>query len=301
MSQLHQIRRGEVILVVEDHHPHVDDRPSVLLAHATGFCRQVWQPVIDELHGVCRVVTLDQRGHGDSDKPLSGYRWEEFGADLVAVVEALDLRALTAVGHSKGGAAVARLAGLCPERLRSTILLDPVLTPAMKDVAEGRSNFLAAGARRRRMVWSSRAEMLEAWRQREPFSTWDGAALQAYVDGGSRVLPDGRVELKCPGEIEAQVYEGGGSSGSLDWLDAIPVPTLLVVGGSSLALPQALAEHAATRLRDGRLLVLEGVGHFIPMERPALVASLIREAVGAAPVSGRRGGPMGAERDGLGA
>ncbi len=279
MSRIHEVCRGGVRLVVEDHHPERRDLPTVLLAHATGFCRQVWSPVLERLDGVARVVTLDQRGHGDSDKPEYGYEFEQFGFDLVGVIEELDLRDLTAVGHSKGGAAVARMASILPERLRTVILLDPVLIPAAVGPGVAQSNALAEAARRRRLVWSSREEMLESWSRREPFVRWAPAALRAYVEGGTRMRADGGVELKCPGEIEAMVYEGGARSGSLGWLEAIESETLLVSGGDSLTLPPELARHAAARLRRGRLILLEGVGHFIPMERPEAIATLIREAL----------------------
>ncbi len=279
MSRIHQVHRDGVRLVVEDHHPERQDLPTVLLAHATGFCRQVWAPVLERVEGVARVVTLDQRGHGDSDKPKEGYEFEQFGFDLVGVIEALDLRELTAVGHSKGGAAVARMASIVPERLRSVILLDPVLIPAEVGPATDRSNAMAEAARRRRRHWSSREEMLESWSRREPFVRWEPAALRAYVEGGTRECAEGGVELKCPGEIEAMVYEGGGRSGSLGWLETIEIDTLLVSGAESLTLPPELAHHAAAQLRRGRLIVLEGVGHFIPMEHPEAVATLICEAI----------------------
>jgi pimeloyl-ACP methyl ester carboxylesterase len=248
---------------------------ALVLAHATGFCGAVWRPLIPTLRERFRVVTLDQRGHGDSDKPDSAYAWRSFVDDLAGVIDAMRLRDVYAVGHSKGGAAVAGVAALHPGRIVRAALLDPVLMDPLPESREAPSNFLAVGARRRREVWDSRAQMMESFAARPPFDVWRRDFLEAYVEGGTFVREDGRVELKCPGEIEARVYEGAARSSSIEFLSRIDVPTLLVSGESSLTLPPARARQAAAMLRDGRLEVLPGVGHFFPMEAPDEVLRLL--------------------------
>jgi pimeloyl-ACP methyl ester carboxylesterase len=64
------------------------------------------------------------------------------------------------------------------------------------------------------------------------------------------------------------VYEGAARSSSVAFLPGVAIPTLIVSGGSSLTLPPERARRAAAMLRDGRLEVLPGVGHFVPMEAP---------------------------------
>src|SRR5262249_9806133 len=58
-----------------------------------------------------RVVAHDRRGHGRSSQPSSGNDMNGYADDLAAVIEALDLRAATLVGHSTGGGEVARYIG----------------------------------------------------------------------------------------------------------------------------------------------------------------------------------------------
>ena len=67
------------------------DGPPLLFLHATGFHAWVWAPYAEHFRATHRVLALDQRGHGESDKPPSGYRWEEFGADLMRFLDALTL------------------------------------------------------------------------------------------------------------------------------------------------------------------------------------------------------------------
>jgi pimeloyl-ACP methyl ester carboxylesterase len=269
-----------VRLAVTDHAPGRTDLRPLVLAHATGFCGGVWKPIAAVLAGRYRVISFDQRGHGDSDKPPDDYAWQNFVADLAALLERLELRDVVAVGHSKGGAAVAGAVAEFPGRISRAVLLDPVLVPRLPSGQDRpSSNALAEGARRRRMVWSSRAEMLESFAVRMPFAAWRRDVLEAYVECGTTDRAEGGIVLKCPGEIEARVYEGGARSASLEYLPRATVPTLLVAGGESSTLPLELARHAVEQLPDGRLIVLAGVGHFVPMERPDEVVRLIDEFV----------------------
>lgn len=176
----------------------------------------------------------------------------------------------------KEGAAVAGVAADFPDRISRAVLIDPVLVPRLEPGdSRPSTNALAEGARRRRMVWPSRSEMLESFSLRPPFSEWDPAVLRAYVEAGTFDLPDGRIQLKCPGEVEASIYESGMHSRSLEYLTRVAVPTSLITGGISTTLPPELARHAASLLADGRLHVLPGVGHFVPMQAPARVIELI--------------------------
>jgi len=277
MPRVSRISVNGVALAVTDHGTASDrvDVRALVLAHATGFCGAVWSPMVPELRERFRVVTLDQRGHGDSDKPERDYAWRDFSTDLAGVIDGLGLRDVYAVGHSKGGAAVAGVVAHHPGRIARAVLLDPVLMAPLPEVVEA-VNPLAAGARRRRMIWDSREQMLASFAARPPFDRWRRDFLDAYLEGGTRDRADGTVELKCPGEIEARVYEGGVRSSSLEYLPLMNVPTLLVSGGESLTLPPKRARQAAALLPQGQLEILPGVGHFIPMEAPDAVLRLLR-------------------------
>jgi len=274
MSTTARLQVNGVSLAVTDHGPGAHGIPALVLAHATGFCGAVWEPFVAAFRADHRVIVFDQRGHGDSDKPAAPYEWRDFVLDLAALIDRLELRDVVAIGHSKGGAAVAGVAADFPGRIGRAVLLDPVLVPRLEDAPA--SNRLAEGARRRRMVWESRAEMLESFLGRAPFTNWDPQVLRAYVQHGTFDLPDGQVQLKCPAEVEASIYEGGARSASLDYLPRIAVPTLLVRGEESSTLPPELARHAAGLLRDGRLHSVPGLGHFVPMEAPAAIIDLVR-------------------------
>src|SRR5262249_26852267 len=154
----------------------------LVLVHATGFHEHVWDPFLPSLVDRFRVVTLDNRGHGESDKPPSGYHWDGFGKDALAVVDELGLRGACGMGHSAGGAALLLAEAARPGTFGPLVLLDPVLPdPAMRPYMTGDANPMVASARKRRPLWDSREQMVQRMRDRSPLQNWRDDFLRAYV------------------------------------------------------------------------------------------------------------------------
>ena len=243
----------------------------ILLLHATGFLAHLWQPVAEKLATGRSAYAYDSRGHGDSDKPESRYHWQRFVDDLAAFMEKCDLRSIPVAGHSAGAAAAACLAAERPEYISRLVLIEPIIRHG-EQLPSREVGDLVSAARRRRMVWGSREELVESYRDRPPFSRWREDVLRLYAKEGTFQREDGQFQLKCPGEIEAQIYE---NSASLDVWEALPriaCPTLLLRGELTDAYLTAIAEGASQRIPDACLAVIEGAGHLAPMERPDAVA-----------------------------
>jgi pimeloyl-ACP methyl ester carboxylesterase len=253
------------------------DGPPLVFLHATGFHAWLWLPYARRFAPTHRVLALDQRGHGESDKPATGYRWERFGEDLAGFLDVLGLEAVRAVGHSKGGTAIAAAATAGTARLACAVLVDPVLMSGPPAHEPATESPLAAGARRRRNVWPSREAMFSSLRGRMPFETWEEEFVRLYVDHGVADRPDGQVELRCPGAIESQVYAEAAMTDGFALLDALAVPTLLVRGERSPGLGERETADALARLRAGHVHTIPRAGHFVPMERSAAVGDAIAE------------------------
>ena len=69
-----------------------------------------------------RVFALDQRGHGDSDRPATGYAMHDLAADVVAFMDAQGIRRAAVVGHSMGSIVAREVARLAPARLSHLVL-----------------------------------------------------------------------------------------------------------------------------------------------------------------------------------
>jgi pimeloyl-ACP methyl ester carboxylesterase len=96
-----------------------------LLVHGLASNARLWDGVADRLADLGHpVAAVDQRGHGRSDKPDTGYDFETVAADLVAVAEALGFERPVAVGQSWGGNVVVELAHHHPGATRGVACVD---------------------------------------------------------------------------------------------------------------------------------------------------------------------------------
>ena len=253
--------------------------PPLVLAHATGFLARLWEPVAEHLSGRT-VYAPDTRGHGDSDKPppaSSTYHWARLVGDLRAFLDALGLEGAHFAGHSAGGSTGLYLAAHEPRYLSRLVLIEPIVMPGGFEIDESRRNEMAEGARRRRAVFASVAEMIEQYRSRPLFDRWPDDVLRLYCEHGTFVREDGQVQLKCSGDVEGAVFANSGSLKIWDVLPDVTAPTLVLRGEHAEAFTAMAAEAVANRLPDARLVDIPDAGHLAPMERPKTVAALIRE------------------------
>jgi pimeloyl-ACP methyl ester carboxylesterase len=249
--------------------------PAIVLHHATSLHAWVWHPIAQRLVARGRVLAYDARGHGDSDKPASDYGWDRFARDLVGFIEALQLGPATLVGHSSGGTAALACAAWRPELVTRIVALEPVLVPPQVEGRVPGHRQLSEGARRRRTVWPSLEAAARHLRQREAYAHWREDVLRLYLEKGTFRRPDGQVELKMSGELEAQVYEGRPALDIWPLLSSVRCPVLLVMGRSpSPGLDVGIRE-AARHLPDARLEQMAAGSHFFPQELPEETAGII--------------------------
>jgi len=266
-------------------------RPPALLMHATGFLAALWQPVAEALAPHYRVLAYDARGHGDSDKPVlseaegppSGYHWQVFLDDLRGFLDAMALEHVFVIAHSASSVAALHLAANEPRFVSRLVAIEPILFPP--DAAsqrDERGSGLAEGARRRRMVWPSRDDLYRTYRQRPAFAKWRDDVLRLYVEEATFARADGQVELKCPGEIEAQMYENSGTLDAWPLLPEIACPVLVMRGeGTDPSLFRS-AGLIAGAIPGARVYTIEGAGHFSVMEKPDVIAEQVLAFAGEA-------------------
>jgi pimeloyl-ACP methyl ester carboxylesterase len=209
----------------------------------------------------------------------------EFVLDLIPLVEHLieerggEPIAL-GLGNSFGGLVTAYAAALRPKLFRKVAMLDPVIRPPAHmfeemlasmpvpdpEALRGRGNPMAVLARKRQQVWPSREIARDVWKDKEMFQDWNPRALQLYVEEGMRDRPDGQVELKCKGEVEASVFEASGMLDLFEVAHQLEAPTLILRAGRGY-FPMAVYEELAARMHAGRALELD-IDHLMPMHDP---------------------------------
>lgn len=248
--------------------------PDLLVCHATGFHGLAYRPLAQCLGERFTVWALDFRGHGSSGPaPGNDYAWNGMGADVAACAAAIGAPQLYGFGHSMGGAALLLAERSQPSMFTGLFLYEPIVLP--RDFFDAPdANPLAAGARNRREVFSSRAEALARYSSRLPLAVMRADALASYVEGGFVDLPDGRVRLACSAETEARTFEASGGL-STEEVPAIGVPATVAAGtvAGTASDPGSLSPAIAEALPRGRFRSFDNLGHFGPLEAPGIVAA----------------------------
>ena len=255
-----------------------DGRP-LLFCHATGFHGRVYRAVAEELpHRRC--IALDFRGYGDSTEQDGELRWEGFADDVLAVIDAMGLHDVQAVGHSKGGAALLLAEQARPGTFDRLVCFEPIVFPGPPPGTEpGDENPLAAVTRRRREHFDSYEEAIERFGSKPPLGSLRPDVLDDYVRHGFRPAEGGGVTLKARREHEASTYDTGSQHRAFDHLADVSCPVLVVHGGDG-GFPALVAPTIVETLPQGTLRPMTDLGHFGPLEDPVAVADVVRGFLG---------------------
>ncbi len=255
----------------------------IVLSHATGLHARCWDGVVSHLDGF-HVIAADHRGHGQSSK-TPPFGWDQFGADLIALINELDLSDINGAGHSMGGHCMVQAAASEQERFRQLTLFDPVIMePSVYATAPHRAGKQHPVAKRRN-TWDSPQQMIDEFKARAPFSRWHPDVLCDYCHYG--LVRDGDAfKLACPPEVEAGIYTASMDMSIFDYIPLVEVPVTVVraeARGFEAAAKDFSASptwpELASRFLKGRDRYLPEYSHFMPMENPALAASLIVSGV----------------------
>ena len=101
-------------------------KPDLLLVHGWTNFSASWSAVAEHFQDRYRIIAPDLRGHGESDKPQTGYCLRDFAEDIRQLIENLELKRPAYVGHSWGGNIGTMLASDSPELISRAFLEDPV-------------------------------------------------------------------------------------------------------------------------------------------------------------------------------
>lgn len=98
------------------------DAQTLIFVHAMSFHQDIWQDVISHMPSGTRIVTYDQRGHGESNVPALPYSLDDYAGDAIRLLDHLEVRACYLVGISFGGLVAQRVAELRPDLVERLVL-----------------------------------------------------------------------------------------------------------------------------------------------------------------------------------
>jgi pimeloyl-ACP methyl ester carboxylesterase len=265
--------------------------PPLLLAHG-GFdfagTFDGFAPLLAD--GGWRVVSWDQRGHGDSAHAAL-YSWEADARDARTVLDGTSRGPVPFVGHSKGGAVLSHLAEACPHRCTKLVNIDglPSREPLPDVTDHERTRRFAYEVGR----WLDRRRAA-ASAERKPGTLDDLARRRARMNPrlphawlryiatiGARRDPDG-----WRWKIDPALHFGGFGPWRPGWalerLPGLPVPLL----GILALVPEEMGWGTSTAALEpwlppgARLEAFPETGHFVHIERPREVADLVLSFLG---------------------
>ena len=245
--------------------------PLVLLHGFTGHAR-TWDHFAEAIADRFRLLALDQRGHGDSDRAPDGdYRIAAMAGDLAAFADAVCPGRFNLVGLSMGGRVAIAYTGAYPERVERLVLVDigPEIAPE--------------GLARIRTFVSKVPEELESEEQayqllRAAAPRYSEPLLRHRVKHSFTRLASGKLGWKYDKALRAQTREGTRDMPNL-WPDLarITCPTLIVRGSESDVLSPEIGRRMLEILPDGRLVEIPEAGHTVPGDQPEAFARIVGE------------------------
>lgn len=265
-----------------------DNDPPLLLAHGgfdfagtlDGFAPRL-------AAGGWRVISWDQRGHGDSEHAAL-YNWEADQRDAVAVLKSVTNNAVPVVGHSKGGGVMMALADVRPDLVSALVNLDGLPSKrTMPDVADrDRTRLMAADLIQRLDYRHHAHEAVRkpgtveelAKRRARMNPRLDHDWLKYLVSVGAQESEDG-----WRWKLDPTMRFGGFGPYRPEWslfrLPGLAVPFLGILGGvqEDMGWGTERVDVEQWLPHGGRLEVIDDVGHFVHIERPDHITAMTLE------------------------
>lgn len=228
----------------------------IVFLHAFPLNRTMWAQQEAALSSQFRIITIDLRGHGESDAPLWRYTLDQTAEDVRSLLDHLAIQQALFVGLSMGGYILFAFYRKYADRVKGMVLAD---TKAQADTAEGKEG---------------RFQM----------------AQLAYKQGPSAIADLTLPKLLSPATIQSKpeivqrirtMIEGNQMSGivgdlmamaerpnSVPFLKEITCPTQIIVGDLDQATPPTDATLLAEQIPHARLAIIPNAAHLSNIEQP---------------------------------
>jgi pimeloyl-ACP methyl ester carboxylesterase len=227
--------------------------PALMLVHGLGTCSELWVNQVEPLGRDYRMIAVDLRGFGQSERPraANSYSIDLFAADLVALAARLGIDRLNYLGTSMGGFIGQTLALHNPGLISSLLLVHTAARMTMP------AEIVAA------RVAALRHQPMEEYACM--------VATQALAAGPQSPIFDWLVAMVARNDRDAYVKVLTEALGNFDQSDSVAslrFPTLVVVGDTDRVIPMKGGLELASLIPGAQTMVLKAAGHIGYAEQP---------------------------------
>lgn len=200
-----------------------DGTPLVLLHGLSANARFFDAIVEDGLGGSIRVMAVDLRGRGLTDKPATGYSIDDHVADVIGLLDLLELDRVHIGGHSFGGLLTYHLAAHHPERVAKCIVLD-----APDAITQTVVEQVKPSLKRLDATVPSIEVYLDAMRGQPYFEDWWDPRIEDYFRADVDESRDGSVRPRASSDTIGQAVEAASTTDWLGTIRRVLAPTLFI-------------------------------------------------------------------------
>jgi len=227
---------------------------AVVFVHCWACNREFWRGQVEAVADAgYRVVRLDLPGHGESGSGRTEWSVGRLGADAAAAIDAMDLDRVVLVGHSMGGPVSVEAASLAPERVVGIVCVD-TLHDAELEWPEGMTEAIASG------LETDYRGGIEGFVPRMFPADADPALVDWVVDQAVETADRGATIALM------RTMEGWNAAERLP-AAGVPIRCINAAPAGEAGLPTRIETNR--KYADYDAVILEGVGHYLQLERPA--------------------------------
>lgn len=238
------------------------DGPPVVLIHGLGGSHAMWRYQVPALADRYRVIALDLRGHGQSDKPPGPYSVPQFAEDVLQLLDTLDVPQATMVGLSLGGGTVQTFAIAYPERVRALGLIStsPEFTPKSAEHFYVRAELAEREGMEPLVDTLIKPRFTPEWLAEHPeVREWSAAATRANDPRAWAASARANATRSLTGELHR-----------------ITCPVLFVGGERDPADMARSVELYRRHLPQAEIHMLPDVAHLLPFQAPEVFNPILR-------------------------
>ena len=256
---------------------------QILMLHGLASNARIWDLLAPILAKNFSVIAVDQRGHGKSDKPDTGYDFDTVTNDVVGFINALKLKNPIVVGHSWGGSVALCLATKRPDLISGLCFVDGGLIEISRTPGNSLEKALVNMAP---PLWEgvSASDVRERLKRRdwgEQDDTSTSANLEEIVMANLEAHPDGSINARLSRKNHLEVVKAFWNHKPSKLFEHIRCPTLILsarMGSENTdrqVLKNELLNEAAQKIAINKSMWLENSIHDVPIQRPELLASIL--------------------------